>query len=496
MLRYTKSKDRDQRSSNGVGYDSLFSVLADVTFEMGRGREVVAATWLSDAVSSGDNAALTFLAGLHLGAHRNGEGLAEAMPLLLEAAEKGYTPAQTRLGFIYLAGLGEKANPAEAAHWLAKAAGQGQMEAQSLFGMMLAAGIGVEMNPPEAERLLALAAQQGDSFGTKCLEVIGTGLLPEVAAMSIGMLRVLASVGASLPDDAGDAELHRGIVALANEGDADACFVLSFQFFSNNEQAEALRWLQAAAEAGQALAALALGFLAFIGHDEEAARWLDKASRQGVALAQCLLGVMYKTGRGVAQDLPEASRLFEMARERMEASSSLAGLVGDPSKQPYLEDIFVLAGKMLVRNLVASGFAKLGTIDFLREALVLAEHGDPSAQFFSGITCLSGDGVEQDMMEAARWFQKAAEQGHAAAQFAAGRAFDKGEGVRQDRAEAVRWFKKAAEQENADAQFVLGLAFYNGEGVEMDIIESLRWLKKAAKQGFEPAKEALNRMAR
>ena len=46
-----------------------------------------------------------------------------------------------------------------------------------------------------------------------------------------------------------------------------------------------------------------------------------------------------------------------------------------------------------------------------------------------------------------------AESGHAAAQFNVAVLFEKGQGVTQDLAEAARWYTKAAEQGDAEAQY-------------------------------------------
>ena len=64
-----------------------------------------------------------------------------------------------------------------------------------------------------------------------------------------------------------------------------------------------------------------------------------------------------------------------------------------------------------------------------------------------------GQGVTQDVVEAVRWYRKAAEQGHATAQYNLGAMYGKGQGVTQDAVEAVRWCRKAAEQGHATAQY-------------------------------------------
>ena len=41
-----------------------------------------------------------------------------------------------------------------------------------------------------------------------------------------------------------------------------------------------------------------------------------------------------------------------------------------------------------------------------------------------------------------------------------------GQGVQQDYVEAVKWFRRAADQGNAGAQLNLGFSIHNGKGVQ------------------------------
>jgi TPR repeat protein len=55
--------------------------------------------------------------------------------------------------------------------------------------------------------------------------------------------------------------------------------------------------------------------------------------------------------------------------------------------------------------------------------------------------------------------------------------------VEQDDVEAVRWYRAAAEQGNAGAQFNLGAMHYNGKGMVVDYAAAAKWWKLAADQG-------------
>lgn len=61
--------------------------------------------------------------------------------------------------------------------------------------------------------------------------------------------------------------------------------------------------------------------------------------------------------------------------------------------------------------------------------------------------------------------------------------YQNGEGVLQDLAEAADWYRKAADQADATAQNNLGLLYLNGRGVTQNDTEALKWFRKAAEQG-------------
>ena len=110
-------------------------------------------------------------------------------------------------------------------------------------------------------------------------------------------------------------------------------------------------------------------------------------AQSGDAQAQCLVGIMYRTGRGVPQDLAEAAKWYKKA----------------------------------------------------------AEQGDVNAQRYLGYVYLEGEGVPQDSVEAAKWYRKAAEQGDANAQCIMGLMYAEGQGVAQDFRSAYLWLSVAIE---------------------------------------------------
>ena len=111
----------------------------------------------------------------------------------------------------------------------------------------------------------------------------------------------------------------------------------------------------------------------------------------------------------------------------------------------------------------------------------------PYRQYELGVRVYNGNGMPQNYVEAAKWFQKSADQGNAAAQYSLGYMYANGEGVAENDAEAVKWYRLAADQGVADAQHKLGVMYDNGEGVPKSIVDAYFWGNLAAAQGHADA---------
>ena len=74
-----------------------------------------------------------------------------------------------------------------------------------------------------------------------------------------------------------------------------------------------------------------------------------------------------------------------------------------------------------------------------------ARWGEPEAQYAVAMMYASGEGVEMDHKEAAKWFEKAANEGHPHAMYKIAERYEKGNGVARDPETAIVWYKKAAE---------------------------------------------------
>ena len=131
------------------------------------------------------------------------------------------------------------------------------------------------------------------------------------------------------------------------------------------------------------------------------------------------------------------------------------------------------------------------SVEALRWYRKAAEQGDAGAQSNLGLLYVQGRGTPQDFGEAIKWFRKSADQGLAFGQDNLGAMYARGLGVPQDYAEATNWYRKAAEQGYPVAQFNLGQRYSKGQGVPQDDAEAVKWFRKAADQGDAPGQLAL-----
>lgn len=139
----------------------------------------------------------------------------------------------------------------------------------------------------------------------------------------------------------------------------------------------------------------------------------------------------------------------------------------------------------------AAGVAAFRDGDFesaYKEWRPLAERGNAAAQHNLGTLYNYGLGLDEDLVEAAKWYGRAARRGNASAQTKMGIFLAQGLGlVAQDYSAAAAWFREAAEQHHPEAQYNLGVLYATGSGVEQDRVQALMWLSLAQEAGVEQA---------
>jgi hypothetical protein len=246
---------------------------------------------------------------------------------------------------------------------------------------------------------------------------------------------------------------------------------------AQQDYAEARRWYEKAAAAGETAAMTNLGLLYNAGHgvpqDYAAARsWYEKAAATGNAEAMLYLGILYGTGRGVPQDDAAARRWYEKV-----------GATGDTNAMNVV-GLFYLGGIGVPKDVAVAR-------SWYEKA---AAAGNARAMDTLGSFYEYGTGLSQDYATARRWYEKAAAAGDTNGMTSLGSLYANGNGVPQDYAAARRWYEKSAAAGEATAMKNLGDLYRDGHGVPQDNAAARRWYEKAVAAGDTTAKDRLTNL--
>ena len=235
-----------------------------------------------------------------------------------------------------------------------------------------------------------------------------------------------------------------------------------------------MKWYRKAADQGYVQAQYRLGDCYFLGEGVaedlvEAVKWYRKAADQGYYLAQTMLGDCYTHGKGVAKDEVEAYALYSLAGIKAEdARKNLAILEKGMSPDARIrgqqrtkelqkvilaneakiaakqaEDVTMLfAVPVLLPSSAHAGMTPADLKEF-EGCKAQAERGDVLAQTELGSFYAIGKGVGKDLVEAVKWYRKAADQGYYLAQTMLGDCYTHGKGVAKDEVEAYALYSLA-----------------------------------------------------
>ncbi len=172
------------------------------------------------------------------------------------------------------------------------------------------------------------------------------------------------------------------------------------------------------------------------GDAETALEALNYAAAKGHPGALWKLGRMYQTGDLVAEDDSKALQLF----------SRVADEYGDENPDgpdaPFVADAFVTLG-----SYYKSGIPGQVEADPNRArrffSYAASYFGDSDAQYSLATMFLDGQGGDQNVRQAARWFKLAARKGHVGAQSEFGHMLYEGIGVERRPVEGLMWLSIA-----------------------------------------------------
>jgi TPR repeat protein len=266
---------------------------------------------------------------------------------------------------------------------------------------------------------------------------------------------------------------------------ADAEAWLGAVLLDRGNNAEGLRVLQHAVDAGSSEAAQRLAVIFAEGlsgtprNDTRAAELFEKAAAAGNQRAQINIGILYFRGQGVSRDLMQSRAWLEKAA---------AG--DDPFALYALGRVMEISDGAAVADFTRAA-------DLYRRA---AEKGHPLAALRYGLALQEGSGVRRDLAAAQKWITYALNSGVPEAALALGDLIARSPASRDKAANdaavrtALNWYESAANAGIASAQFKVGNAYFAGAGVARDPAQALLWYSRAAQQGLPDAQHALGIM--
>lgn len=280
---------------------------------------------------------------------------------------------------------------------------------------------------------------------------------------------------------AGDLDTAEKTLQIYAPRDPDAEAWLGVVLIERGRNAEAIKALQHAADAGSSEANHRLGLVYAEGlagvtrNDESAVGYFGKAAMAGHVRAEINLGILMLRGQGTKRDLVQARAWLEKA-----AASE------DPSA------LYALGRAMEEHDDTAMADS-VRAADLYRRA---AEKGHALAALRYGLAMVDGIGVKRDSNGAQTWLLQANDSGVPEAALALGDMAARTPASRDKEANAriveraVSWFTVAANAGVPSAQFKLANAYFAGAGIARDPAQALIWYGRASQQGLPEAQNA------
>jgi TPR repeat protein len=332
----------------------------------------------------------------------------------MRAASRGDLGAQLTLGRLYLDGdAGLPLDPRAACLWLGRAAAKGSDEAAQVIATRIPAAAVIA--PASVLQYFETAAARGNTHAKKvladwCLSGAAGAVDMERA---LGLLLELADAGETgaqlrlglelLSDTSGDVSRADAVCWLerAAQAGSRAARRLLGQYLleRGNDPERAAYWLGGLASAGDAEMGTLFG-IALLRQERrrEAVRWLAKSAQRGECLAQLWLGRAYLESQGsrssgLPRSYKQAARWLERAAARDNPDACLA------LSRLYLRRSF-------------SGRDASRAQRYLERAAML---GSVDAQYDIGHACLRRGAVSDNDVRGTCWLARAATGGHLAA---------------------------------------------------------------------------------
>ena len=343
----------------------------------------------------------------------------------------------------------------EAKAWLERAENLGEPGAKFLHGQFLITGKLGEKERSRGEQMLLETGRQCQPF----LTIVGNLFWND------------QDNRAFYPADEADAKGLAFLRQGAESGSIEAMRQLGDAFFDGNhvpkDPRKALEWkLEAARRGSDAALFTEVGrFYRDVEYPQyrsgtEATRWYTQAVQKGDMRAWSEMGQMYRDGKVVAQDLPEAIKLFRRAAEADDDDSFAQGELGGMYEE----------GLGLPRDLFQAYFWFL---------LASHDQGDLDRRVPDMVADMPAAERVRIEAQALTWRKERAERGLPVSQYRLGKVYEKGLGVPPSLSQAYFWYLLAGDGNSEwwQAQCRLGTHLSPAERAEIEA-QAAKWKPK------------------
>lgn len=472
------------------------------------------------AANQGNAYAINNFASLICEGSAEGRSIKEAAELFRESADQGNQYGQNNYGFLLDNGIGVERNLELAAHYYKLSANQGNTDAMYNIGMLYKNGSGVEKDNKKAAKYLRLAAEGGNTnarYAYGSMLQTGEGVTRnsdlgqhflDLAVAEGGDNRFINKgsfrIGSQISTDDQVLKLSDNIGNL--EDSLDISVIPKKKGIIEKDLPTAVRYIKLAADNGNINAAFEYANMARDGQGmprdtEEASRYYKYAADSGHVQAPVNYAQLLLEYSSEDSDREEAYRYFKLAGERGNGSgfyqiskmlkdnesesleylqlaaelcnldamfelACLQDVKSDPENKKYIANIF--------KGLADKGHAK----SIIRYAEMLRD----------------GDGIEQDLPQAAQYFLEAAKSNDPEALYQVALIYNGGIGLDAEPFLAFKYMQEAADTGHAVAAYYTGLMLDSGVGCPADYQLAMKYILMSAGNGNQEAKDHIPQM--
>lgn len=410
---------------------------------------------------------------------------AASLQWLRKSAAQNYAQAIFWVGLAYQDGNGVKQDDLEAAKWLRRAADLKLADAQYALGWYYVAARGMERNMDEAMKLFLAAAEQGDLN----------------AAQSLGHFYQDGSV------DKNPAEAEKWSQKAADAGNVEAMTDLGLVLIEKKDFTGAKKWLAQASAKGNETAKRKLDALPMLEKSAKEEGTATPYFEQAKALMQFRQDPTEPLKRAVAlaeTGTPEVRFALGM----MLAGQGYPGvppdrarglaLVASAAKDNYTAALWTYGSSLMGGVPDVTADAAAGTA-MLTKAVAQADDNltDPEVKYAIGAALMQGvPGVTADTAHGLKLIGAAADADNPQALLQFGRALVLGApNIPADGPRGIAYFKRAATLGLPGAALNLGVIYERGlGGTKPDPKEALTWYQQSAKNGEADGQAAVKRL--